>query len=181
MNLPQQIQEYLGYPKLQLIDVNTGLPEDESAFDKLSQAVVISFLTAVFKASRSKETAARITGIRAGNELLNALFEKQEEIIERIAEYSNHSTAITTEKLLETASAFIVQLQKLLPADEAKKGEQLENLLTGERHEILRYLPADLKLGAYLDDKTLDDRTNKMEGPISSLLHKIENSFSTSN
>jgi len=33
-------------------------------------------------------------------------------------------------------------------------------------------------MGDILNDDTLDDRTNKMEGPISNFMHSIENKFS---
>jgi len=35
-----------------------------------------------------------------------------------------------------------------------------------------------LQIGKLLNDSTLDDRTNKMEGPISGLMHAIEKKFS---
>ena len=37
---------------------------------------------------------------------------------------------------------------------------------------------AALHLGKLLDNPNMDDRTNKMEGPVSSFMHKIENIFS---
>jgi hypothetical protein len=33
-------------------------------------------------------------------------------------------------------------------------------------------------MGDLLNDEALDDRTNKMEGPISNFMHKIENNLS---
>ena len=50
--------------------------------------------------------------------------------------------------------------------------------MNGQRHNILVYLPAALSMGDVLDDETLDDKTNKMEGPVSSFMHKIENTLS---
>jgi hypothetical protein len=35
-----------------------------------------------------------------------------------------------------------------------------------------------MQLGRLLEDDSLDDRTNKMEGPISNFMHSIENKFS---
>ena len=35
-----------------------------------------------------------------------------------------------------------------------------------------------MNLGDVLNDETLDDKTNKMEGPISNMMHKIENNMS---
>jgi hypothetical protein len=39
-------------------------------------------------------------------------------------------------------------------------------------------LPPALQMGDLLNDNTMDDRTNKMEGPISSMMHSIENKLS---
>ena len=32
-------------------------------------------------------------------------------------------------------------------------------------------------MGEALEDNSLDDRTNKMEGPVSSIIHNIEKAF----
>jgi hypothetical protein len=52
------------------------------------------------------------------------------------------------------------------------------SFMSGQRDNILVFLPGPLQLGEMLHDDTLDDNTNKMEGPVSSLMHKIENIFS---
>lgn len=46
-------------------------------------------------------------------------------------------------------------------------------------NNILLYLPPTLHIGELLHDNTLDDNTNKMEGPISSLINRIGDAFST--
>jgi len=56
--------------------------------------------------------------------------------------------------------------------------EAVKRYMGDQRHSILVYLPASMQLGSLLDDDSLDDRTNKMEGPISSFMHSIENKFS---
>jgi hypothetical protein len=35
-----------------------------------------------------------------------------------------------------------------------------------------------MKMGDILNDEALDDRTNKMEGPVSGFMHRIENQLS---
>ena len=64
-----------------------------------------------------------------------------------------------------------------LPADAGIKEVKL--FFSNQRNNILLYLPATLNMGSLLNDDTLDDNTNKMEGPISSLMHSIGNAFST--
>jgi hypothetical protein len=44
----------------------------------------------------------------------------------------------------------------------------------------LIYLPGYLQIGQALRDETLDDRTNKMEGPVSGFMHSVEKVFSSS-
>jgi hypothetical protein len=46
--------------------------------------------------------------------------------------------------------------------------------MNSQRHSILSHLPAAMKMGDVLNEETFDDRTNKMEGPVSSFLHRIE-------
>ena len=56
--------------------------------------------------------------------------------------------------------------------------DKIKNYMNTQRHNILVYLPAAMNLGDVLNDETLDDKTNKMEGPISNMMHKIENNMS---
>ena len=60
-------------------------------------------------------------------------------------------------------------------------GHGIKNLLTNHRHNILNHLPGAIGIGNILNDGTLDDRTNKMEGPVSSLMHAIEKQFASTN
>jgi hypothetical protein len=63
-----------------------------------------------------------------------------------------------------------------LPADAGIK--EVKDFFSNQRNDILLYLPAGLKMGELLHDNTLDDDTNKMEGPISSLIKSIGSAFS---
>ncbi len=179
MNLPEKLQEHLAYPKLQVIDANTGLPEDTTAFNAFSQSALISFLTGLYKSTRTKETALVISDYSDAASLLSGIFKNESELADAISAYTNESAAASKEKLMEVATGWLA-FQKQIPADEKAGTDHLQNLMTSQRHEILRYLPGGLKLGDLLNDDTLEDKSNKMEGPISSLMHKIENSFSTS-
>lgn len=51
-------------------------------------------------------------------------------------------------------------------------------ILADQKNTILLYLPAALNMGALLHDGRLDDNTNKMEGPVSSLMQSIGAAFS---
>mgnify|MGYP005830936863 CR=1 FL=1 len=61
-----------------------------------------------------------------------------------------------------------------------KGGKEITAYLSGQRDIILSYLPQPLQAGVFLKDDTLDDNTNKMGGPASGFLRKVENLFSDS-
>ena len=65
-------------------------------------------------------------------------------------------------------------------AGENAPATKIKTYLNEQRHHVLTYLPAAMQLGELLHDDTMDDRTNKMEGPISNFMHKIENNMSGS-
>lgn len=56
----------------------------------------------------------------------------------------------------------------------------VKSFISQQRTNILVYLPAELQLGSLMDDNTLDDQTNKMEGPMSNNMHFFEKLFSGS-
>jgi hypothetical protein len=53
----------------------------------------------------------------------------------------------------------------------------IQQLVESQRNLFLPYLSDALQVGLLLGDGPIDDRTNKMEGPISSLMHSIESGF----
>jgi hypothetical protein len=58
--------------------------------------------------------------------------------------------------------------------------DSIAAFVSQHKHEVLLYLPASLQLGSILGNDNLDDRTNKMEGPVSGLMHRIEKQFNSS-
>jgi len=53
----------------------------------------------------------------------------------------------------------------------------VRKFLIDQKNNILLYLPAELQIGKAIHDDTIDDRTNKMEGPLSSNMHWLEKFF----
>ena len=58
-----------------------------------------------------------------------------------------------------------------------KSDNAVRQFLIDQRNNILVYLPAELQIGNVLNDNTIDDRTNKMEGPVSGYMHWLEKFF----
>lgn len=179
MNIPEQLQQTLNYPALQVIDATTGLPENATEFDELRQSVLITFLAGLYKATRTTEGAFLISSQDTATALLSSIFVNEADITEKIAVHTDQTVDTVKTKLAEVATGFL-SIDAYKNGDAAtSKDDNLKTLLTSQRHEILRYLPAKLKIGDLLNDESLDDNTNKMEGPVSSLMHKIENAFSS--
>ncbi len=179
MKITEQLQQLLNYPQLQVIDANTGLPENEAEFDALSQSALITFLAGLYKATRTTEAAALINSQKTSTDLLSSIFTKEEDITAKIALYANETADTVNRKLDEIATGFLSIDEYKSQDAGASTDDNLKTQLTSQRHEILKYLPGKLKIGALLNDTTLGDNTNKMEGPVSSLMHKIENIFSS--
>lgn len=181
MQLPQLLQEHLHYPVLQLINANTGLPEDEATFDAFGQALIVTFLAGLYKATRAKEAATLVNEQLDGKELLNIIFVNKEKVLKTIAAFTNQPVNSVQEKLLEVSTGYLAMIQLQTPGEgEIQKEDYLQTYMTAQRSEILKYMPSHLQLGDLLNDEALEDNTNKMQGPISSLMHKIENVFSSS-
>ena len=92
--------------------------------------------------------------------------------MKKVADYAGVSVD-EAQRNMEDISIEAVRLVK----DSVKNAdaEKLRSYMNSQRHTILSHLPAALKMGDTLNEETFDDRTNKMEGPVSSFLHKIEN------
>lgn len=178
MNLSQDLQEFLKYPVLQKIDATTGHPENEKLYDIVSQSVLIIFLTGLYEASRTKENAEVIKQQQNAKVLLDRMFKNKAAALTDIAEFTKKSEKYINTKLEEVAGGYLQVIQQSKYVAAFKKEKSLEDLLSNERHKILPCLPPGLKTGKLFNDETIDDNTNKMEGPVSSLMNKIEDVFS---
>jgi hypothetical protein len=196
MDLLESVQRNLGYEPLKKVDPNiqevkTG--RDTTPEQKLAQAAIPAVLAGLIKYSDSNEG---INIMRLENAYwLNVIFrEKESEVIQKVAEYSGATTEQTsnTMKKIADVSAGVVRENVRKSFDAVKKitdvpmgankkdatsdeAEKLRSYMNSQRHSILNHLPAALNMGYLLNEEGFDDRTNKMEGPVSSFLHKIEN------
>jgi hypothetical protein len=79
-------------------------------------------------------------------------------------------------KMNAIANEAVKLVKNNLPENAGIKDVKL--FFNDQQHYILPYLPVELNIGELLNDSTLDDKTNKMEGPVSSLVQNIGNAFS---
>ncbi len=181
IHLIDAVQQNLGYALLKKIDPNTqeelirdGSP-DEHGF---GQAAIPSILTAFYKYVQLDEGAESFLQNKYENDWVNQIFgDKSKTAVASIAAYTkelNDDPVI----LMNTIADEVVSVAKQhLPPGAGFSDVRM--FFSNQRNNILLYLPAELNMGGLLDDETLDDQTNKMEGPISSLVHSIGAAFST--
>ena len=174
INLVSLVQQNLGYPALIKMDANTQeavIDTSLPAEDRFSQAAIPAVLITIYKYSRADENAEKLLKDEAVPEWMTLMQEKAPgEMIQVVADYGNRMNAIAAESV------------RLIKLDIGEKGTilDLKNLMADQRNFILPYLPAAMQLGAMLDDSTLDDRTNKMQGPVSGLMHAVGNKLAGS-
>ena len=178
-NLIESIQQNLEYPPLKKVDPNIQDikgKDEESTIEQLAQAAIPAVLTAVYKLSRNDEGSLKILKADTHIDSLHTLFNGNEnQLVEKVAAYAGVSANQAESHLENIADESIKLVRETVASAEPQK---LKQFMNDQRHHILVYLPASLNLGDLLKDETLDDRTNKMEGPVSNVMHKIENKLS---
>jgi hypothetical protein len=178
INLIETIQKNLGYTGLYKIDPNTqDIKEEEKSFgtNSLAQAAIPAVLCGLF--NYILQPGMDNTTLEENSKWLPVLFgNKADEIVDRIAAYAGVS-ALNTRGEMEHIATEAARLIK--GSIEANGGSTtIKDFSIAHKDEALLYLPAALQLGELLGNNSLDDRTHKMEGPISSLMHKFEKQFS---
>ncbi len=174
-DLIDAIQKNLGYPPLEKVDPNsqeTKGAKKMSSAQKLPQAAIPAVLAAMIKYSDGTDGVNLLTLNENRNWLGTFYGEKENEAVKKVADYAGVS-ADEAQRNMEDISNEAVRLVKESVKD--ADAEKLRSYMNSQRHTILSHLPAVLKMGDVLNEETFDDRTNKMEGPVSSFLHKIEN------
>lgn len=182
INIVETIQKNLGLPELQKIDPNTQEvkhPENTSLESKFYQAAVPTVLVGLYKYTRFKAGNTQILFNQTSGRLMDTIFgDSANQVVSKVANYSGMSEEYTAEKMETVAVEAVNVLKSQFHKD--IKDEDVRAFFSDQRSTILKYVPAELKIGDVLNDETIDDRTNKMEGPMSSHMHWIEKLFSSS-
>jgi hypothetical protein len=180
INLLETVQQNLGYPALQKIDPNTQkVVEDEKKpdEDKFSQAAIPAVLTGLYKYVQTDEGAADILATDNTANWVSKIFDDNcKEAVETIAAYSKQSGDDPVAKMNAIAKEAVKVVKENMTAESTIKDVKV--FLANQKTNILLYLPAALNMGELLHDGRLDDNTNKMEGPVSSLMQSIGAAFS---
>ncbi len=181
INILTTVQENLHYPALHKIDPNTQQVINDGATEPsndFSQAAIPAVLTGLYKYSITDNGAQEILrGDYSTNWVTKIFEENKTDIIDKIADYVHSSKEFSIEHLNSIATEAVKVTRENMPAEATPKDVKI--FFSNQLKNILPYLPSALHVGDLLDDTTLDDNTNKMEGPISSLMHAIGSAFST--
>jgi hypothetical protein len=173
------IQENLRYPPLKKIDPNTSSAthlEGETLDQSFSQAAIPSILAALCRSVETNEGATSFLASNNTNNWMAILFaEKQKEAIRHISAYSGETNEYTFAKMQAIASESVSVIKDLLPPN--PDIQDVKTFFKNEKNNILTYLPGELQMGKLLDDDSIDDKTQKMEGVVSGIMQSIGTAF----
>ncbi|GAC1380967.1 MAG: hypothetical protein NVSMB45_05040 [Ginsengibacter sp.] len=181
-SLISEIEKDLNIHGLQKIDPNTlevKKPDEMSYSNFLNQAAIPVVLIGLYKFTRTDAgNLSILSGYSSGN-LMSLIFgDKKYEVLEKVANYTGNTSLDTENRMEAIGQSAIKSIRKHLTGNPTERS--VKDLLNGHRHEFLSYLPSSIQIGKILNDESIDDRTNKMEGPVSDLMHKIGQVFSSS-
>jgi hypothetical protein len=128
--------------------------------EALAQAAIPSVLIgALIHLAKQKEPSAHIP------DMDTVFAQKSSNVVEAIANYAH----TTKEEAGAYISRAIAVLNQMATDDHRGEGVALMRALENQQSDILKYLPSDLNIGSTLGIELIDDRTHKMEGPLSSI------------
>ena len=178
-HLVENIQREMGFLPLQKIDPNIQETKERSSTQKqgFAQAAIPSVLAGFFALTRSDKGCNDILTGEISENWLDKIFQDEKlYVVEKVAHYADlpvDETNLAMENIAREAES---NIRKVI--GQKSTVEKLRSYMRAQRHNILVHLPAALQLGYLLHDNAMDDRTNKMEGPVSNFMHSIENQFS---
>ena len=179
INIIDAVTDKLGIKHIQKIDPNTQevkKPEQGSGDEFFYQAAIPAVITGLYKFTRVKDGNTQLLFAASGN-LMELIFgEAKGFVTSKVAGYTGVTKEYAAERMENIAEKTTGILKDQFPKDATDA--QVRGFFTDQRNNVLKYLPAGLKLGDIYHDDTVDDRTHKMEGPVSDYLHWIEKFFS---
>lgn len=181
-NLVENLQKNLGYPELHKIDPNTQQVKQAASSEEqknLGQAAIPAVLMGLYKYGNTESGSEQILRGSNSADWLNEFFgDKKDEAIQKVASYSGDSNEYVGQKMEQIANEALRLIRENTPT--GGSFNDVKSYVAQQRSNILVYLPAELQMSSVVNDTTLDDRTNKMEGPMSNSMHFFEKLFSGS-
>jgi len=179
LSILQTIQKNLGLTDLKKVDPNMQeiKPAAKNTEEQLNQAAVPAVLVALYKYTRSDEGAEKILCNDASqNWLQTMLGDTAGDAITKVANYAHVSNEVAQQRMELIAAECVKAIHDKKPT----VVRDVKNIVAAEKPTLLTYLPASLQMGNLLNDETIDDRTHKMEGPVSGFMNAIGEIFNQS-
>lgn len=179
MNIIETIQQRLGYSTIEKVDPNTNQVKNEDVIgntERLKHAAIASILAGFYKNTKSEQDANTLWSEKKPTDWTDVLFgEKTNEMIQKVAKFGYKANELAKNEMNKVGDVVMIVF---LETTGEHNATTLKKFISNQRNNILPYLPLELELGNIFNDNTMDDRTNKMEGPVSGLMHAIEKAFS---
>lgn len=181
IDLVTEVQKRLGLAPLEKVNPNDQSKnrDGQQLSDPVTQGSVIGALTALYKLTRGTENTDKLLLSGKGSQWLDLLYPQglAPLVSAIVPEGAGDEIRSRSENLIrqtaETAQAILYE-----ELGNKLSSEHVKTYMSGQRNSLLQYLPGGQKLGELLNDAMLEDRTQKMRGPISSMAHGIEQMFS---
>lgn len=165
MNLVTAVQKAYGFNAFDKINPNRQDKTVHAGRQHYTQVATITVLTGLYNYGSTENGAKELFRLNA-DQLLNRFFQpKEKEIINVVSKYGNEPVDDTNILMKEIAVSATGIVKKYLGP--SASDSHIMSFIAGQRHHILVFLPQDLGLGDLLNNNLLEDRTNKMEGPVS--------------
>jgi hypothetical protein len=173
LNLIEAIQEKLGAKKVEKVDPNTQ--EAKHSAHSFHQAAIPTVLIGLYKYGNTEIGANEILHGSSRNWFEEFFGANAGIAVEKVSGYTGKPQDEVRERLETTATEAVQVIRENAP----KKATPAiaKEFIFQQRSAILKRLPAELQIGELFDDDTIDDRTNKMEGPMSNHMHFLEKLF----
>ena len=181
MTLIQQIQQNLGIQPIQKVDPNTqDVKASAPVVEKhtIEQAALPAVLAGLYKYSTTDVGSDTILKGSCDNWTGSMFGDNTHDIVEHVATYAGVTTDEAYRKMEAITNESVKVINENIKSGNGTTG--VKDYLLSQRKDILTYLPGELHAGDMLNDNTIDDRTNKMEGPVSSFMQKLGNLFTSS-
>jgi hypothetical protein len=172
-NIVTAVQERMGFAPFEKIDPNdasnrAGLPGTSRYYE---QSATLAVLAGLYRYGSDKDGALALAQPDHDTLLTTILHGQEMEISLALSNFWPHPYQETIPLMNKIAVAALDILHEQAMDNNVRK------ILVSQRHNILMYLPPEMQLGKTLKDNSMDDRTNKMEGPVSDLMHFFEKVF----
>jgi hypothetical protein len=180
MNIIEAVQKNLGFSGLKKIDPNLQASAEqhiEMGNNALAQAAIPAILLGIYN-NLEQNPDLEILDSQEGKKF-KRIFGTTSEIVEkRLVAYSKIKDKNSSQELEHiTAESMRVIKEKI---GEGADESSIRNFIAKNKKDAILFLPPSLDLGTILKNNNLDDRTGKMEGPISGFTRRLEEIFNTS-